>query len=57
MRLLNWMGVLFQLNNVPDGFGDGRGLQFLPKFRVFGLAEFSEQSCDLNDEREPSFKE
>ena len=48
---------LFQLNNVLDGFWDGRGFEFFSDRRIFGLVEFSGLIGDPNDKRECTFKQ
>ena len=46
-----------QLNDVSDGFRDERRLKLFFDSRVVGLKEFSEPTCNPDDEREGAFEQ
>ena len=48
--------ALFQLNDVSDGFWDGRRFQLFFDFRVIGFMKFSEQVVGSDNKRKSSFK-
>ena len=51
------MEILLQLNNILDGFWNGRRFEPLFKGRVIGLMEFSDLAGNSDDKREGPFEE
>ena len=49
------LGSLLQLNNVADGFGDGRRIELFFESRVIGVVKLSEVGSDPDNKSEGSF--
>ena len=49
------LGTLLQLNNVADGFGDGRRFELFFESGVIGFEELSELGSDPDNKSEGSF--